>query len=67
MLTFNQMNTVWWIVDCSVSKNDVIRRIGKTKYQWYYPLYLLTKNEPLRRMILQRIHKNRKIEKTENV
>jgi hypothetical protein len=37
------MNIMWWIVDCSITKEDVIKRVGKEKYEWYYPLYELTK------------------------
>lgn len=59
MLTPLQMKTMWAIVDCSCVKEQVIERVGEEKYNYYYPLYLLTKNQKLRSLIYNRVQRIR--------
>jgi|2_EtaG_2_1085320.scaffolds.fasta_scaffold06901_5 hypothetical protein len=43
MMTNKQLYMMYWIVDCSITKEQVINRVGEDKYNYYYPIYLLIK------------------------
>jgi len=45
------LNILYLIVDNTITKNEVINRIGQARYEYYYPLYLITKNRSLRELI----------------
>ena len=55
------LNILYNLVDNTLRKEDIIKRIGQERYDYYYPLYLITKNRLLRRQIRHyqlRIRKN---------
>jgi hypothetical protein len=45
------LNILYNLVDNTLRKEDIIKRIGQERYDYYYPLYLITKNRLLRRQI----------------
>jgi len=47
-MTQKQMMTAYWIVDCSLTSQSIIDRIGKAKYDYYYPIYKLIKSPALK-------------------
>jgi hypothetical protein len=55
------LNILYNLVDNTLRKEDIIKRIGQERYDYYYPLYLITKNRLLRQKIRHyqlRIRKN---------
>lgn len=44
-------NILYNLVDNTFRKEDIVSRIGQERYDYYYPLYLLTKNRLLRQQI----------------
>ena len=51
MLTPIEMEIMYIIVEQSITKDKIIQRVGEEKYNYYHPLYLITKNKAFNNMI----------------
>ena len=59
-LTAKQMNMMYWIVDTTYRGEDVIERVGRARYDKYYPLYVLLKELKESKIFMKWLQKSRK-------
>ena len=59
-LTAKQMNMMYWIVETTYRGEDVIERVGRARYDKYYPLYVLLKELKQSKIFMKWLQKSRK-------
>ena len=59
-LTAKQMNMMYWIVETTLRGEDVIERVGRARYDKYYPLYVLLKKLKQSKIFMKWLQKSRK-------